>query len=180
MTEREKGPSLFGFIARSLGHKYFPRLIREAPALSMDEKRKLAVASGEDPSVFDTVEPVYQRLLGEATGGRLDTPAVLQSNWSKGERAVFTTRYLVEEFDSTGPLGLLATGLLDEALAGFRLLGLDEHADTVAKLLASGFDADSTDDDADVLDFAEDWYNLEDADPARATYINAHPEEFRT
>ena len=180
MSGREKGPSLFGFFARALGHKYFPGLIREAPILSMDEKRRLAVASGDDPAVFDTVEPVFERLLGEATAGIRNGPAVLQPDWSKGERAVFTTRYLVEEFDSTGPLGLLATGLLDEALAGFRLLGLDEHADAVAKLLASGFDADSTDDDADVLDFAEDWYNLEDADPARAAYIRSHPDEFRT
>ena len=170
MSGREKSPSLLGLLARLLGLSGRPK----------NEQDPRAVAAGDDPAVFDTVEPVYQRLLREATGGREDTPAVLQPNWSEGERAVFTTRYLVEEFDSSGPLGLLATGLLDEALAGFRLLGLDEHADTVAKLLASGFDADSTDDDADVLDFAEDWYNLEDADPARAAYIEAHPEEFRT
>jgi hypothetical protein len=178
MTERQKGPSLLGFFARALGHKVAPGLIREAPIMSMEEKRRLAVAAGEDPSVFDTVEPVYERLLGEATGGRRDGPAVIQQGWSRGERAVFTTRFLVDEFDSTGPLGLLATGLLDEALIGFRLLGLEEHAAAVAKLVASGFDEDAP--DADVEDFAEDWYNLEDADPARAAYIQAHPEEFGT
>jgi hypothetical protein len=68
--------------------------------------------------------------------------------------------------------------VLDEALAGFRLFGLDEHTATVVALLASGFDEHSP--DADVEDFAEDWYNLEDADPARAAYIKSHPEEFRT
>jgi hypothetical protein len=177
MTEREKGPSLFGFFARALGHKVVPGLIREAPVLSMDEKRSLAVAAGEDPSVFDAVEHVYQRLLGDATAGLRDGPATIQPNWSQGERAVFATRFVAEEFDSSGPLGLLATGLLDEALTGFRLLGLEEHAAAVAKLLASGFTGASP--DADVEDFAEDWYNLEDADPARAAYIQSHPEEFR-
>jgi hypothetical protein len=177
MTKREKGPSLVGFFARALGHKVAPGLVREAPILSMDEKRRLAVAAGGDPSVFDTVEPVYERLLDEATGGHRNGPAVIQQVWSRGERAVFTTRFLVDEFDGSGPLGLLATGLLDEALIGFRLLGLQEHAAAVAKLVASGFDEDAP--ASDVEEFAEDWYNLEDADPARAAYISSHPEEFR-
>ncbi len=162
MSERE-GPGLRTLLGRIIGVKLHPEQI-----------------SREDPSVAQKVDPVFERLLREATGGQRDGPVELRSNWTMGERAVFTTRYVVEEFDSSGPLGLLATGLLDEAIAGYRLLGLGEHADAVAKLLASGFDADSTDDDADVLDFAEDWYNLEDADPARATYIRSHPEEFRT
>ena len=177
MTKRDKGPSLFGVVARALGHKVAPGLVKP-PVLSMDEKRRLAVAGGEDPSVFDTVEPLYERLLGEATGGHPNRPAVIQQGWSRGERAVFATRFLVDEFDSTGPLGLLASGLLDEAITGFRLLGLEEHAAAVAKLVASGFDEDAP--ASDVEDFAEDWYNLEDADPARAAYIKAHPEEFRT
>jgi hypothetical protein len=162
VSERE-GPGLRTLLGRIIGLKLRPEQI-----------------SREDPSVTQAVDPLFERLIREARRGQRDGPVELQPNWTAGERAVFTTRYLVEEFDSTGPLGLLATGLLDEALAGFRLLGLDEHADLVAKLLASGFDADSTDDGADVLDFAEDWYNLEDADPARAAYIQAHPEEFRT
>lgn len=173
MSGREKSPSVLGLFARSLGLKLFPRLIGR-PEKGVGTG---AGAAGEDPSDFDSDEPVYKRLLREATGGRGDGPAALQPNWSPGERAVFTTRYVVEEFDSTGPLGLVATGLLDEALAGFRLFGLEEHADAVAKLLASGFHEDSP--DADVEDFAEDWYNLEDADSARAEYIRSHPEEFR-
>ncbi len=168
MSERDKSPSLRGLLARSLGLSGRPKKGRDARAFS----------AGDDPSVVDVVEPVYERLLGEATGGRRDGPAVIQQDWSRGERAVFTTRFLVDEFDSSGPLGLLATGLLDEAVIGFRLLGLEEHAAAVAKLLASGFDEDAP--DTDVEDFAEDWYNLEDADPARVAYIRSHPEEFRT
>jgi hypothetical protein len=179
VSGRAKSPSLLGLLARAIGQRLFPRLIRMDPEQQKAVKRDLAVAAGEDPAVFDTVEPLFERLLGEATGGRRDGPATIQPNWTGGERAVFTTRFIVEEFDSSGPLGLLATGLLDEARAGFRLLGLEEHAAAVETLLAAGFDADTTDDDPAVLDFAEDWYNLEDSDPARAAYIKAHPEEFR-
>jgi hypothetical protein len=179
MSERDKSPSLLGLLARTVGHRLFPGLMRDDPDQRKADKRRLAVAAGDDPSVFDTVEPAYERLLGQATGGGRDATAAPLPGWTPGERAVFATRHVVEEFDSTGPLGLLATGLLDEALAGFRLLGLDEHADMVARLLAAGFDGDSSDDDPAVLDFAEAWYNLEDADPARAAYIQSHPEEFR-
>jgi len=166
MSERENGPSLRSLLGRIIRLRLDPGQVTRL-----------------DKGIFtETGDPVFERLLAEATGGRRDGPVELQPNWTPGERAVFTTRFVVDEFDSTGPLGLLANGvrpLLDEAIAGFRLFGLDEHADAIEKLIVAGFNAESSDEDADVLEFAEDWYNLEDADPARAAYVQSHPEEFR-
>jgi hypothetical protein len=173
MSGRERSPSLRTLLARIVGLWLHPEPI---------SRLENTTASGADPFIAETVEPVFERLLLEATGGRRDGPIELQPNWTPGERAVFTTRFVVDEFDSTGPLGLLANDvrpLLDEAMAGFRLFGLNEHAEALEKLITAGFNAESSDDDADVLEFAEDWYNLEDADPARAAYIQSHPEEFR-
>jgi hypothetical protein len=166
MSERENGPSLRSLLGRIIGLKLDPGQVT-----------RLDKGIGTE-----TVDPVFERLLGVATGGRRNGRVELQPNWTPGERAVFSTRFVVEEFDSIWPLGLLANDvrpLLDEAIVGFRLFGLVEHADALEKLIVAGFNAESSDDDADVLEFAEDWYNLEDADPARAAYVQSHPEEFR-
>ena len=91
-----------------------------------------------------------------------------------GTRGVHDAVSLSTSSTAAGHSGCSQPALLDEALTGFRLLGLEEHAAAVAKLLAVRLRRRDAP-DSDVEDFAEDWYNLEDADPARAAYIQFAP-----
>ena len=97
MTEREKPPGLRSFLEKTLGLDLDPELIGrlekgfgtkidDEPGRWDDVKKKLAADAGEDPTVPETVEPIYERLLGEATGGRGDGAVELQPNWTRGER----------------------------------------------------------------------------------------------
>jgi hypothetical protein len=141
-----------------------------------------AAASGEDPFAgFATVQPVFERLLDEAAAAQPSAPLACLPNWTPGERAVLATRVIGSEVDNSGSPGIFFNGedgLLPDAIEGYRLLGLDDHANALADLVASGFSGESPEEAGETFD--ETWFSLPDAEPARAAYIAGHPTEFRT
>jgi hypothetical protein len=153
----------------------FGTTLDDDPSRWIDVKRALAVASGEDPDADDVVGAVVDRLaaeLGDATG---PAPAA----WTAAERAVFATVRVEEAFEEGGLANVEPAGArpwLDEAVAGYRLLGLDGHAalaERVRVALADGIDEDGQD------DLEEDWFGEVGSNEERAAWIRAHPEAFR-
>ena len=143
------------------------------PSRWADVKRTLAVQSGADPEAEGIVDRVVDRLRPELGDGRT-APA----SWTAAERAIFATREVETAIEEGGPEGLRdeARHWLDDAVAGYRLLGLSEHAEVTARMGAA-LDADLGEDEVD--DLMEDWLNVENGDGPRAVWITAHPEACR-
>jgi hypothetical protein len=194
MAPKDTPPGLRSFLEQGLGLKLDPELIGrlekglgtkidDDPDRWRDVERNLAAMAGEDDPMVacETVQPVFERLLDEVAAARPERPIEVLPGWSAGERAILATRVVSGEIDNGGAPAVVydAVGqLLPDAIDGFRLLGLAEHADALAGLVASGFNGDSPDGADD--DFHETWFSLPDTVPAQAAYITAHPDEFRS
>ena len=186
----EDTPGLRTFIEQNLGitldaelvgrlEEGLGTMIDDDPARWRDVERNLAAAAGDDPDDSATVQPVLERLLDEASSGQPSEPLACLPDWTPGQQAIVATRVIQGEIDNGGAPAVFynaVDSLLVDAIDGFRLLGLEEHANALADLVASGLSEDSPEgaDDA----FHEAWFSLPDTEPARAAYIRAHPEEF--
>lgn len=190
MTTPEKPPGLRTFLEQNIGLTLDPELtarIEKGLGTTVDEpgrwaevERHLSAMSGEDPlEGFAIVQPVFERLLDEMQAAN-PIPLAPLPTWKAGERAIVATRWMEGVVDNGGAFAIFvngAQGFLPDAIEGYRLLGLDERADVLADLVASGFHGDPSDSAPDEFEAA--WFALPDAEPARAAWITAHPGEFR-
>ena len=156
-------------IERGLGTTY-----DDDPSRWTDIKRNLAVRAGEGPEAEGVVDAVVERLRGEV-GDAAGAPVT----WTADERAIYATRAVETALEEGGPEGLRddARTWLPEAIEGYRRFGLAEHAKVTARIAAA---IDGPLDEDEVNDLMEDWFNCPNADEARAAWIAAHPEAFRT
>lgn len=144
------------------------------PSRWTDVKRSLAVEAGEDPDAEAIVDQVVDRLRGELGSGG-GGPTI----WTADERAIFATRSVEIALEEGGPEGLRdeARDWLGDAVEGYRRLGLGAHAEVTSRIGAALGGPLSED---DIEDLMEDWFNVDNADDARAAWIRDHADGFRS
>jgi hypothetical protein len=147
------------------------------------ERNILAWAAKRDPlEASSIVQPCFERLLDEATlAATTEGPIELLPHWTPGERAIIATRVIEGEIGNGGLHVVFdneEAHLLGPAVEGYRLLGIDDHADLLQDILTAGFSGKEEDGDAN--EFHGAWFSLRDAEAKRAAYIDAHPSDFRT
>ena len=132
----------------------------------------------DDP--FIVVEPVFQQVV-ERVRNVFD-PDVL-ARYSAPIRMLIATRLIDGQVDNGGWSAVFyneALGLLPEAIQGYRLLGLGEHAALAERIQAHGWTqpTDNRPDDPAWGTFDAEWLALDDVEAARARYIRGHPADF--
>lgn len=132
----------------------------------------------DDP--FIVVEPVFQQVV-ERVRNVFD-PDVL-ARYSAPIRMLIATRLIDGQVDNGGWPAVFyneALGLLPEAIQGYRLLGLGEHAALAERIQAHGWTqpTDNRPDDPAWGTFDAEWLALDDVEAARARYIRGHPADF--
>ena len=186
MTEKKPVPGLRSLLEDTFGLKIddamrkriedgFGTTLDDDPSRWDDVKRTLAIRSGEDPAAEGIVAGVVDRLAAELGDGTTPPAA-----WTAGERAIYSTvrvETAIEEggFDNLEPAG--ARPWLDEAVAGYRFLGLDRHAELTTRVMAA-IEVDLGGDDRE--DLEEDWFGEVGSNAERAAWITAHPNQFRS
>jgi hypothetical protein len=153
--------------------KSFGTTYDDDPSRWTDIKRTLVVGAGEDPDAEGIVDAVVDRLRGELAGA-----TAAPASWTPAERAVFASREVETAIEEGGPEGLRgdARPWIEDALAGYRLLGMSDHADVTERIAAA---LATTLSEEDIDDLMEDWLNVPNGDGPRAVWIAAHPEAFR-
>jgi hypothetical protein len=158
--------------------------IADPEAVAEFERRMQAM--GELPTSrledepFMVVEPIFQQIV-ERDPNVFD-PEVL-ARYSAPIRMLMATRLIDGQIDNGGWPAVFyndAIGLLPEAIQGYRLLGLGEHAALAERIQAHGW-TDPTDDhpgDPAWQTFDAEWFALEDSEAARARYIRDRPADF--
>jgi hypothetical protein len=141
------------------------------PALASLPPDPLSDASVEAEAVFQaTVERLGEAWLDAATLPS-QTPAI---------RMLLATHVIDAEVDNGGWPAVFynsVDGFLNDAIEGYRLLGLEEHARLAVEIHDHGFE-DEAGDDADWDRFDQAWSALPSVERVRAEYIRANPSEF--
>jgi hypothetical protein len=132
----------------------------------------------DDP--FIVVEPVFQQVVERVRN--IFDPDVL-ARYSAPIRMLIATRLIDGQVDNGGWPAVFyneALGLLPEAIQGYRLLGLGEHAALAERIQAHGWTqpTDNRPDDPAWGTFDAEWFALDDVEAARARYIRGHPADF--
>jgi hypothetical protein len=133
-----------------------------------------------ETSAFDIVEPIFQTVVDRVGAERWIQPDVLRQQ-PAGVRMLLSTRAVDGLVANSGWVAIRVEnqlGLLPLAAEGYDLLGLESHAEIARRASGLSYDADD-DEPAGWSELDEEWFELPDADEARAAYIRAHPEEFR-
>ena len=130
----------------------------------------------------DHVEEIFQRLVDEHPD--VFDPEVLASR-PPATRMLIATRVIEGQVDNGGWPAVFynaADGLLPAAIEGYRLLGLEGHANLAERIRAHGWTEPTDDrpDDPAWETYDAEWFGLPDSEVARAEYIRAHPAEFES
>ena len=137
-----------------------------------------ALPTDAETDAFLTVDEVFQTAI-DRLGVAAFEPSALAAQ-TPGLRMLLATRGVEAEVGNGGWPAVYYNGmdgLLPLGIAGYRLLGLEEHARIAEEALAHGFDLEAEDDAFwDRLDTA--WSALPSAERRRAEYFVLHPAEF--
>jgi hypothetical protein len=127
---------------------------------------------------FDTVEPVFQATVDRLGDAAFEPDALARQ--PAAVRMLVATRAVEGQVDNGGWPAVFynaVDGLLPFAIDGYRLLGLDDHADLAQRIGAHGFDLEAEEDDVWQA-FEEEWAALPSAERARAAFIRGHAPDF--
>jgi hypothetical protein len=152
-----------------------------------EEFQPAVFAAAVDPETdaFLVVDPVFQAAMERLGPNAIDAAAL--ANEPAGIRAIVATRLVDGLIDNGGWTALFAEGqqgLVPLAIAGYRLLGLEDHATVAERAIARGFTPpgpeDDEADDPEELAFWEDldaaWFELPSAEAGRAAHLGANPD----
>jgi hypothetical protein len=134
-----------------------------------------------EAGAFERVDPVFQAAI-ERVGAEHWLEADVLRRQPPAIRMLLSTRAVDGLVGNSGWIAVAVEGqrdLLPLAVEGYGLLGLEAHAAIARRAAVLPFDPD--DDEAPGWSELDDeWFGLPDGDEARAAYIDAHPEAFRT
>ena len=158
--------------------------LADAEAVAEFERRSRAMeelpTSPLEDDPFMVVEPVFQQIVERDLN--VFDPEVL-ARYSAPIRMLIATRLIDGQVDNGGWPAVFyndATGLLSEAIQGYRLLGIGQHAALAERIEAHGWTepTDERPDDPAWQIFNAEWFALDDVEAARARYIREHPADF--
>jgi hypothetical protein len=133
------------------------------------------------PSAFDQVEPVFRAMIDLVGRERWLDPNVLRGQ-PPAIRMLLSTRAVDGLVGNSGWIAVEVEDqreLLPLAEEGYLRLGLESHAAIARRASVLPYDPED-EEPAGWAHLDDEWFGLPDPDEARADYIAAHPEEFRS
>ncbi len=145
-----------------------------------DEMQPVLASLPPDPlsDASLAAEAVFQATIERLGEAWLD-PATLRAQ-PPAIRMLLATHVIDSQVDNGGWPAVFydATDVfVPDAIEGYRLLGLEEHARLAERILEHGF-VDGADDEAAWAQFDQAWSALPSVERARAKYVSANPSEF--
>lgn len=122
---------------------------------------------------FEVVEPIFQGIFARVWHSREEDLDAL-SELSREERAIYATRILEGELDNGGWYQVFGNGvdhLVEPAIDGYELLGLEDYASHVREVRETEFSGDSPEAFGEALDAA--YFELSGSEAARADLIRS-------